>query len=105
MRKGQEGNLGTSCRDRFHVRLDETNLGAGMAFEPREDFGHFFPSIRAGSDGDNLGFWVAKNEAQKLQASIPARSNDRNFGNFRHQEGFALELRAGQARKERNSHS
>ena len=62
VRKGQEGNLGTSCRDRFHVRLDETNLGAGVAFEPREDFGHFFPSVRAGSDGDNLGFWVAKNE-------------------------------------------
>ena len=104
MGKGQKGKLSTGRCDSFHVGLYEANFGSGMALEAREDFRHLCPGVCAGSDSHDLGFWMAKNETKKFQASIPARSDDRNFGNFRHQEGFALELREGQARKDRNSH-
>ena len=87
MRECEEGDFCSRRLNRFHVWLDETNVGARMGFEAWEYLGDFFTDIGAGGDGYDFRFWVTKDEAEQLQTGVSACSNNRDFSDSRHLEG------------------
>lgn len=82
--EGEEGDLGSGGGDSIHIGFDEANFRAGVSFESWENFGYFLPGIRTRGDGDDLGFGMAKDEAEEFQTGVSAGSDDRDFGDSRH---------------------
>jgi len=86
VREGEKSDFRACGCNGFHIWFHKTDASSGVAFETGEYVGHFFPGIGAGSDGDNLGIRMAKNEPEELKPRVAAGSDDRDFGNSRHLE-------------------
>lgn len=88
VREGEEGKFSSGCGYGGHVGLNKGEFGSRVSFKSGKDLAHLFSRVRARGDGHYLGFGMAKDQAQELEAGVSASPDDRNFGGSRHLSGL-----------------